>query len=133
MEVWNAHRSAKHRLNEYVNREANAGMDIDVLTIGFARRAAAYKRADLIFDEANRLRRIAREVRKLQLIFASKAYLHDEEGKQLIQRIIQLGRSMSPDAAISCRPNYDMRLARLLTSGLDGDHAPCDCAPRLLL
>jgi len=55
-EVWAAHRRAKQDLVGYVNREANAGLDVDVLTIGFARRATAYKRADLIFDDIDRLR-----------------------------------------------------------------------------
>jgi starch phosphorylase len=94
-------------------------MDVDLLTIGFARRAAAYKRADLIFDNANRLRRMAREVGKLQIVFAGKAHPHDDEGKRLIQRIIQIGRSMAPDVEVCYLSNYDMQLARLLTSGVD--------------
>ncbi|MGB6044040.1 MAG: alpha-glucan family phosphorylase, partial [Pirellulales bacterium] len=61
-EVWAAHQRAKRDLVEYVNRESNAGFDVDVLTIGFARRAAAYKRADLVFEDIGRLRRIALDI-----------------------------------------------------------------------
>lgn len=118
-EVWHAHHAAKQRLIEFVNRETNTGMDVDVLTIGFARRAAAYKRGDLIFDDMNRLRRIAREAGKFQLVFAGKAHPHDEQGKRLIQRIIQDGRSLAPDLEVSYLPNYDLQLARLMTSGVD--------------
>ncbi len=118
-EVWHAHRAAKQHLIEFANREVNAGMDVDFLTIGFARRAAAYKRADLIFDDTARLRRLAREVDKLQFIFAGKAHPHDEEGKRMIQRIIQLGRSLGPDVEVAYLPNYDMQLARRLTAGVD--------------
>jgi starch phosphorylase len=58
-EVWQAHVEAKKALTQYVNQEANAGIDVDVLTIGFARRAAAYKRADLLFTDMERLKAIS--------------------------------------------------------------------------
>ena len=118
-DVWNAHRLAKRRLIEFVNRETNAGFDVDHLTMGFARRAAPYKCADLIFDDIERLRGIARGVGKFQIIFAGKAHPHDDEGKRLIQRIIQVGRSLAPDVIVAYLSNYDMRLAQLLTAGAD--------------
>ena len=58
-EVWQAHCAAKRELVQCVNRETNAGLDVDVLTLGFARRAATYKRADLLFRDPDRLRGIA--------------------------------------------------------------------------
>jgi glycogen phosphorylase len=118
-EVWQAHRSAKQGLIQYINHTTNAGFDIDYFTIGFARRAAAYKRGDLIFTDIERLKRISREVGKIQLVFGGKAHPRDSEGKHLIQHIIQLGRSVAPDVSVVYLPNYDMRLARLLTSGVD--------------
>jgi starch phosphorylase len=118
-EVWATHRSAKEALIEHVNREANAGMDVDVLTVGFARRAAAYKRADLVFDDVERLRRLARDVGKIQLVFAGKAHPNDDAGKRIIQRIVQTGNSLAPDVAVVFLANYDMTLARLLTAGVD--------------
>jgi starch phosphorylase len=94
-------------------------MDADVLTIGFARRAAAYKRADLLFDDVERLRHIARESGKIQLVFAGKAHPRDTEGKRMLQRVIELGHSLTPDVSFAFLPNYDMNLARLMTSGTD--------------
>jgi starch phosphorylase len=118
-EVWAAHREAKRRLVESVNREANAGFDVDVLTLGFARRAATYKRADMIFHDVERLRRIASQHGGLQIIFAGKAHPKDEEGKKLIQRVVQVGQSLEGSVPVAYLPNYDMELAGLLTSGSD--------------
>jgi starch phosphorylase len=102
-----------------VNRELNTGFDVDVLTLGFARRAAAYKRADLVFHDLERLRRIASENGGLQLVFAGKAHPRDEEGKKLIQRVVQIGRSLAGSVGVAYLPNYDMDVAGLLTSGVD--------------
>jgi starch phosphorylase len=118
-EIWNAHQAAKKRLLQYADRETNAGLDTEVLTIGFARRSTAYKRPDLVFDDCDRLRRISQNVGRLQLIFAGKAHPKDEGGKRLIQHVIQIGRSLGPDVVVAFLPNYDMELARLLTAGVD--------------
>jgi starch phosphorylase len=118
-ELWIAHQTSKHALIEYVNCETNAGLDTQLLTIAFARRATAYKRPDLIFDDVERLRRISRDVGRLQLIFAGKAHPSDNDGKQLIQRVIQIGRTLQPDVNVVFVPNYGMELARLMTSGAD--------------
>jgi starch phosphorylase len=118
-EVWNAHQNAKRRLIGYVNREQNTGLDVDVLTLGFARRATAYKRGDLIFDDIERLRRLSRDVGRLQFVFAGKAHPRDQGGKQLLQRIIQIGRTLAPDIIVTFLPNYDMELARLMVAGVD--------------
>jgi starch phosphorylase len=59
-ELWTAHRATKRRLIDYVNRETNAGFDTDVLTLGFGRRAAGYKRAALVLSDLDRLRSISR-------------------------------------------------------------------------
>jgi starch phosphorylase len=118
-QVWDAHQQAKCRLIEYTNRQLNAGLDADVLTLGFARRFAPYKRADLIFDDVDRLRRLSRDNGRIQLIFAGKAHPQDEAGKKLIQHVIQTGRSLAPDVDVVFLPHYDMELARLLTAGVD--------------
>ena len=70
---------AKHELLTYVNRETNAGMDVDVLTLGFARRAATYKRADLLFRDLERLRRSSAEAGPLQIVYAGKAHPQDDQ------------------------------------------------------
>ena len=118
-ELWQAHRGAKQQLIDAVNRETNAGFDVDRLTLGFGRRAATYKRGDLIFDDLARLRRLAASAGKFQLLFAGKAHPRDREGKLLIQRIVEIGRSLSPDIPVVYLPNYDMRLAALMTAGVD--------------
>jgi starch phosphorylase len=117
--VWDAHLRAKSHLLERVNRETNAGFDIDCFTLGFARRAAAYKRGDLIFTDLERLRALSRDVGRIQLVFAGKAHPNDEQGKRLIQHIIELGSSLAPDVNVVYLSNYDMALGRLLTSGVD--------------
>jgi starch phosphorylase len=118
-EIWEAHVRAKQELIEYANRETNAGLDRDVLTIGLARRATAYKRLDLLFDDLDRLRRISREQGKLQIIAAGKAHPRDRDGKLLIQRLVQLSRTLGAELPVAYLPNYDMELARLITSGVD--------------
>jgi starch phosphorylase len=118
-EVWTAHLEAKRRLVESVNRVANAGFDADVLTLGFARRAATYKRADMIFHDVERLKQIASQHGGLQIVFAGKAHPKDEEGKKLIQRVVQIGQSLAGSVAVAYLPNYDMDLAGILTAGSD--------------
>ncbi len=114
-----ARRQVKKQLIEFVNRETNVGMDIDVLTIGFARRATSYKRADLIFSDTDRLRRLAREAGPFQLVFGGKAHPNDSEGKELIKRIVAASKTLGKEIKIVYLPNYDMTLGKLLTSGVD--------------
>ncbi len=118
-EVWEAHMQAKKQLIQYVNRETNIGMDQDVLTIGFARRATAYKRGDLIFQDVEKLKSIAKEKGAIQLVYAGKAHPQDREGKELIQRIIRIKESIKNEIRIVYLENYDVELAKLMTSGVD--------------
>ncbi len=91
-ELWEAHQQAKRRLLGEVNRHTNLGMDVDVLTLGFARRATAYKRADLLFADLERLKQMSQSAGPLQVVYAGKAHPQDNEGKELIRRIIQRGQ-----------------------------------------
>ncbi len=118
-EVWQAHCAAKRELLQYVNRETNAGLDVEVLTLGFARRAATYKRADLLFHDPERLRGIAAKAGRLQVVYAGKAHPQDQAGKQLIQRICQARDTLKNDIRICYLPNYDMDLALRLVAGVD--------------
>ncbi|MBS1985323.1 MAG: alpha-glucan family phosphorylase, partial [Bdellovibrionales bacterium] len=118
-EVWRAHTTAKHSLIHYINREVNAGLDVDVLTLGFARRAASYKRADMLFDDIERLRAISTNDGPIQIVYAGKAHPRDEEGKRLIQRLHQLKERVRPDVRVAYLANYDMALGRMLTAGVD--------------
>lgn len=118
-EIWEAHQKAKRALLEYVNRETNAGFDCDVLTLGFARRATAYKRASLIFHDLDRLKGVAAKVGPLQLVFAGKAHPRDGEGKATIQRIYRMREALRGRVSVVYLPNYDMALAQLLCAGVD--------------
>jgi starch phosphorylase len=118
-EIWDAHKQAKEELVDHINKETNAGMDYGTFTIGTARRATEYKRADLIFSDLERLRNIAREKGKIQLVFAGKAHPKDWAGKELIKRIFSVSKSLKGEIKVVYLQNYDVELARKLVSGAD--------------
>jgi starch phosphorylase len=118
-EAWNAHQEAKKILIDHLNQKKNAGMDYDTLTIGFARRATAYKRADLIFSDPVRLLSIAGNVGKIQLVFAGKAHPRDGAGKELIKKIVAAAANMKEHIKIVYVDNYDIELGKMITSGVD--------------
>jgi len=118
-EIWNAHGEAKRHLIQRVNRETNIGMDAAVFTLGFARRVATYKRADLLFQDIGRLKNISSTAGPLQVIYAGKAHPQDNGGKELIQRIFQLKESLKNDIKIAYLENYDLELGKTITSGVD--------------
>lgn len=118
-ELWEAHQRAKRQVLSEVNRRANLGMDLDILTLGFARRATAYKRADLLFTDLDRLIQIARASGSLQIVYAGKAHPQDHEGKELIRRIIQASQALRPHIKVAYLENYDVVLGKLITAGVD--------------
>ena len=118
-EIWDAHIEAKKRLIDCVNNSTDAGMDYNTLTIGFARRATAYKRMDLLFHDINRLREIAKNAGKLQFIFAGKAHTRDWPGKDLIKKIFWMANELKDNIKVVYLANYDMELAQILIPGVD--------------
>jgi len=118
-DVWAAHLAAKKRLIHFVNAQAQAGMDEQVFTIGFARRATTYKRADLLFHDIERLRKISRESGRIQVIYAGKAHPRDEGGKELIKRIFRARETLGNDLRIAYLEDYDMAVGGLMTAGVD--------------
>jgi starch phosphorylase len=118
-EIWQSHAKAKKKLVQFVNQETNAGLDVDLLTLGFARRAAAYKRPDLLFTDLERLKQIAIKVGPLQVVYAGKAHPQDSAGKEQIQRIFRAKESLRNDIKIAYLENYRMELGKLMTSGVD--------------
>jgi starch phosphorylase len=118
-EIWAAHREAKQALLHVVNRLTNAGLDLDVFTIGFARRATAYKRPDLLFDDLGKLRALVAAVGPVQVVYAGKAHPRDEEGKRLIQRVFQYRRQLAGQITVAYVPDYNIDVAKLLTAGVD--------------
>lgn len=118
-QVWDAHENARRQLIDYVNRTANAGMDVDVLTLAFARRATAYKRPDLLFRDVARLRAVSERAGPIQIVYAGKAHPRDHHGKELIQHIHRMRDALKHKVNIAYLPGYDMALAKLMVAGAD--------------
>jgi starch phosphorylase len=118
-EIGEAHRSAKRQLIDRINRECEAGFDEKTLTIGFARRATAYKRPTLIFHNVERLARLAERRGPLQLVFAGKAHPRDDQGKASIREIFAVRDALRGRVGIAYLANHDMDLGRLLCGGCD--------------
>jgi starch phosphorylase len=116
-ELWEAHMEAKRTLVDYVNARTGAGMDYDTLTIGFARRATAYKRAHLLFRDIERLARIG--AGKIQVIYAGKAHPKDTPGKSTIKYVFECIGKLRGRIKVVYLKNYDMDLALKMVSGVD--------------
>jgi starch phosphorylase len=117
-DIWGAHKEGKKALIDYVNQATNVGMDYDTLTLGFARRATGYKRADLLFSDIDKLKR-ANGKGRIQLIFAGKAHPKDNSGKQQIKEIFDHIQKLRDEIKIVYLANYDMDLSAKLVSGVD--------------
>ena len=118
-ELWDAHMKAKRGLLEHVREECQADLDPGALTIGFARRITPYKRPDLLFIDVERLRRMARERGRIQVVCAGKAHPKEQDGKLIIQQIFKIKEILKDDLPVVFIPNYDLSIAKLLTSGVD--------------
>lgn len=118
-EIWQAHTKAKNNLIEHVKDQVGESLDPDVFTIGFARRAATYKRGNLLFHDIERLKRIAAEVGQFQVLYAGKAHPQDEGGKRMIQSIFQAKKAVKDAVKVVYLPDYDLELGLLMTAGVD--------------
>ncbi|MFC2065288.1 alpha-glucan family phosphorylase [Chloroflexota bacterium] len=136
-EIWDVHLHQKRKLTYYLlerTREQwmNSGsqpiqiiasgalLDPYALTIGFARRFATYKRANLIFNDMNRLFEILNAPnRPVQIIFAGKAHPADEAGKKLIQEIYRIVKDSRNGGRLVFLEDYDINLARYMVQGVD--------------
>jgi glycogen phosphorylase len=120
-DLWAAHRRGKERLLRFVATTRGAReLDPDVLTIGFARRFATYKRADLLFSRPERLAQLlADSERPIQVLVAGKAHPADEAGKDLIQLVVEFAREPAAAGRVVFLEDYEMTLARRLVQGVD--------------
>ena len=136
-ELWETHQVLKARLIDFVRRRVadqaarrNEGdaaakraagvLDLEVLTIGFARRFATYKRAGLVLSDADGLAAIINSAdRPVQFVFAGKAHPEDQLGKALIQNIIKKASEARFAHRIVFVEDYDMNVARHLVQGVD--------------
>ena len=118
-EIWEAHRQNKQRLLERVKKETGVEMKEERFTLGFARRATAYKRAGLLFQDPDRLKAIAAKLGPIQVIYAGKAHPHDQEGKDGIRKIFEARERLKPEIQVVYLADYEIELARLMTAGVD--------------
>lgn len=118
-DIWDAHVKAKTRLFEAVKQRTQRVLSGDAFTIGFARRATLYKRADLVLSAPRELIDIVRRVGPLQILFAGKAHPKDDAGKDMIRRVVQAATRLERDVTIVYLEDYDMALAQLITAGVD--------------
>jgi starch phosphorylase len=116
-EIWKAHIEAKQNLFKYIKTETGTELDPEIFTIGFARRATAYKRPHLLFSDIERLERIG--TGKLQIVYAGKAHPRDETGKRIIESIFSYRERLKDKIKIVYLKNYDMEIALRLVSGVD--------------
>jgi starch phosphorylase len=117
-ELWEAHVKAKQDLLDFVHNSSGLQMDLDVLTLGFARRATEYKRTTMIFSDLEKLKEVKSQD-KIQLIFAGKAHPKDAMGKSLIKDIYEFIDRLKGEIEIVYLENYNMKMAGKLTSGVD--------------
>lgn len=136
-ELWKALRAQRERLGRFTRsrlreqyaldgaspdelRAVEGILDPKALTIGFARRFATYKRANLVFSDLHRLQRILCDPqRPVQMLFAGKAHPADRPGQHLIQHIFELSRSQTFAGKVIFLENYDLRMGRMLVQGVD--------------
>jgi starch phosphorylase len=136
-ELWEAHQIIKTRLISYVQRSVRSQMsrrgedpdaaghqvrrlDPNILTVGFARRFATYKRGDLLLADIDRLRALITNAdRPLQIVYAGKAHPKDEPGKKLIQSIFRLTTEEGLKGRLVFLEDYDINVTRHLIQGVD--------------
>jgi starch phosphorylase len=136
-ELWEAHRYQKRELAVFARQrlrsqlarhgespatllELDSALDPEILTIGFARRFATYKRAQLLFTDMERLTRLVWSAdRPVQFVFAGKAHPADRPGQQVIQGIFERSRSVELRGRVFVLEDYNIRVAKLLVRGVD--------------
>lgn len=118
-EIRDAHLASKLALLNEVERRTGERLDPAVMTIGFARRATPYKRADLIFSDLDRLVSIARSVGRIQIVYGGKAHPHDDGGKELIRRIFSARAQLGDLVKVVYVENYEMAFAAKMVAGVD--------------
>ena len=112
-----ARSNARNQLHDYVQSITGVELFSDRLTIGFARRFATYKRANLVFKDLERLREIG--AGKIQFVFSGKAHPRDQGGKQLIRDIFESAHQIADEIPVAFIENYDMHTGLMMTSGVD--------------
>jgi starch phosphorylase len=136
-DLWRTRRHLKMRLIDFVRQRlarqlkrrgaspkqikaAKHVLNPEALTIGFARRFASYKRADLIFSDVKRLEKLVNHSKRpIQIIFAGKAHPQDGAGQAILQRVYQMTQRQSLQGKVILLEDYDMNVGRHLVQGVD--------------
>jgi starch phosphorylase len=134
-ELWDVRRQQREQMITYVRHravvdrlardeprayaEAAAAFDPDVLTVGFARRLATYKRLNLLLQDVERAMRIVAGDRPVQVLLAGKAHPRDEGGKKLVQGLFRMKNAPGFAAHVAYLDDYDLRMAAHLVRGCD--------------
>ncbi|MEO7084065.1 MAG: alpha-glucan family phosphorylase [Gemmatimonadaceae bacterium] len=118
-EIRAAHAEAKEAMIAAIAARTGVALEPNVFTIGFARRATPYKRADLLFSDLERLEQIATDVGPIQIVFGGKAHPNDGGGKDLIRRIYHAASALADKITVVYVENYEMDIASHLVAGVD--------------
>jgi len=119
-EIQAAHQEVKKGLLAILKQRADVQFDPNIFTLGFARRSAEYKRADLMFQDIAQLKQIAEDIGPIQIIFSGKAHPRDLGGQNLIKKIYKHISALKSDKInIVYVENYDMTLGLAITAGVD--------------
>ncbi|MBI2850780.1 MAG: alpha-glucan family phosphorylase [Chloroflexi bacterium] len=118
-EIHHAHLEAKEALLSEIKQRTGIILNPSVMTLGFARRMTPYKRADLLFYDLERLKKIASQAGPIQIIYAGKAHPQDEAGKVIIRKIYQAAKQLSGTIPVVFLEEYDLSLAKYVCSGVD--------------
>ena len=118
-EIRNAHAEAKAAMIATITERTKTELDPKVFTIGFARRATPYKRADLMFTDPTRLADMATSVGPIQIVFGGKAHPNDTGGKDLIRRIHEAAAALQGRVTVVYVENYEMEIAAKIVAGVD--------------
>ena len=118
-DIRQAHEEAKRNLLAEVQKHSGIALDPGIFTIGFARRATAYKRADLLFSDITRLKQISQEVGHIQVIYGGKAHPKDNSGREQIKRVFDAAATLKDTIRVVYLEEYNMALGKYLCSGVD--------------
>ena len=116
-DLWQARENSRMLLRKHVKQTTGVELHPDRLTIGFARRFATYKRANLVFSDLDRLRDFGKG--KIQFVFSGKAHPKDEGGKALIKSIFESAKDLENEIPIAFLEDYSMATGLAMTSGVD--------------
>lgn len=115
-DLWETHQTVKKELIEFIKERTGVELDADKLLIGFSRRAAPYKRSDLIFTEEEIISPLLKSG-KVQIVFSGKAHPLDDTGKEIVAKLVRMMKKY-PNSVVFLE-NYDMNIGRMLTRGSD--------------